>query len=161
MQINIPENRVSILIGEKGKTKRLIEKLTKSKLNISNKGNVTILSENLKTRDIVEAIGRGFNPKIALKLVSEDIIFDLVEINDFSKNKLRQSSLRSRVIGRNGSAKKMIETRTNTDIAVFGKTVAFIGKVEDVYLARRTIELILQGSQHGSVYRWLKDQTND
>jgi ribosomal RNA assembly protein len=161
MQINIPENRVSILIGEKGKTKRLIEKLTKSKLNISNKGNVTILSENLNTRDIVEAIGRGFNPKIALKLVSEDIIFDLVEINDFSKNKLRQSSLRSRVIGRNGSAKKMIETRTNTDIAVFGKTVAFIGKVEDVYLARRTIELILQGSQHGSVYRWLKDQTND
>jgi len=161
MQINIPENRVSILIGEKGKTKRLIEKLTKSKLNISNKGNVTILSENLKTRDIVEAIGRGFNPKIALKLVSEDIIFDLVEINDFSKNKLRQSSLRSRVIGRNGSAKKMIETRTNTDIAVFGKTVAFIGKVEDVYLARRTIELILQGSQHGSVYRWLKDQTTD
>ena len=161
MQINIPENRVSILIGEKGKTKRLIEKLTKSKLNISNKGNVTILSENLKTRDIVEAIGRGFNPKIALKLVSEDIIFDLVEINDFSKNKLRQSSLRSRVIGRNGSAKKMIETRTNTDITVFGKTVAFIGKVEDVYLARRTIELILQGSQHGSVYRWLKDQTND
>jgi len=161
MQINIPENRVSILIGEKGKTKRLIEKLTKSKLNISNKGNITILSENLKTRDIVEAIGRGFNPKIALKLVSEDIIFDLVEINDFSKNKLRQSSLRSRVIGRNGSAKKMIETRTNTDIAVFGKTVAFIGKVEDVYLARRTIELILQGSQHGSVYRWLKDQTND
>lgn len=161
MQINIPENRVSILIGEKGKTKRLIEKLTKSKLNISNKGNVTILSENLNTRDIVEAIGRGFNPKIALKLVSEDIIFDLVEINDFSKNKLRQSSLRSRVIGRNGSAKKMIETRTNTDIAVFGKTVAFIGKVEDVYLARRTIELILQGSQHGSVYRWLKDQTTD
>ena len=161
MQINIPENRVSILIGEKGKTKRLIEKLTKSKLNISNKGNITILSENLKTRDIVEAIGRGFNPKIALKLISEDIIFDLIEINDFSKNKLRQSSLRSRVIGRNGSAKKMIETRTNTDIAVFGKTVAFIGKVEDVYLARRTIELILQGSQHGSVYRWLKDQTND
>lgn len=161
MQINIPENRVSILIGEKGKTKRLIEKLTKSKLNISNKGNITILSETLKTRDIIEAIGRGFNPKIALKLVSEDIIFDLVEINDFSKNKLRQSSLRSRVIGRNGSAKKMIETRTNTDIAVFGKTVAFIGKVEDVYLARRTIELILQGSQHGSVYRWLKDQTND
>jgi len=161
MQINIPENRVSILIGEKGKTKRLIEKLTKSKLNISNKGNITILSENLKTRDIVEAIGRGFNPKIALKLISEDIIFDLIEINDFSKNKLRQSSLRSRVIGRNGSAKKMIETRTNTDITVFGKTVAFIGKVEDVYLARRTIELILQGSQHGSVYRWLKDQTND
>jgi len=161
MQINIPENRVSILIGEKGKTKRLIEKLTKSKLNISNKGNITVLSENLKTRDIVEAIGRGFNPKIALKLISEDIIFDLIEINDFSKNKLRQSSLRSRVIGRNGSAKKMIETRTNTDITVFGKTVAFIGKVEDVYLARRTIELILQGSQHGSVYRWLKDQTND
>ena len=161
MQINIPENRVSILIGEKGKTKRLIEKLTKSKLTISNKGNITILSENLKTRDIVEAIGRGFNPKIALKLISEDIIFDLIEINDFSKNKLRQSSLRSRVIGRNGSAKKMIETRTNTDITVFGKTVAFIGKVEDVYLARRTIELILQGSQHGSVYRWLKDQTND
>jgi len=161
MQINIPENRVSILIGEKGKTKRLIEKLTKSKLNISNKGNITVLSENLKTRDIVEAIGRGFNPKIALKLISEDIIFDLIEINDFSKNKLRQSSLRSRVIGRNGSAKKMIETRTNTDITVFGKTIAFIGKVEDVYLARRTIELILQGSQHGSVYRWLKDQTND
>ena len=161
MQINIPSSRVPVLIGEKGKTKRLIEKLTKSKLNISSNGNVTIISENPKSRDIVEAIGRGFNPKIAIKLTSDDFIFDLIEMNDFSKNKLRQSTLRSRIIGRKGSAKKMIETYTNTDMSVMGKTISFIGKVEDVYLARRTIEMILQGSQHGSVYRWLKDQIKD
>ena len=71
MQINIPAVRVPVLIGEKGKTKRLIEKLTKSKLNISSNGNVTIISENLKSRDIVEAIGRGFNPKIAIKLTQK------------------------------------------------------------------------------------------
>jgi len=69
--------------------------------------------------------------------------------------------LRARVIGRNGSVRKSIEVQTGTILAIKGKTVSIIGKPEAVYLARRALELILSGSQHGSSFRWLKDQLSD
>lgn len=159
--INIPEDRVSVLIGPKGTTKRRIEKLGESKLKISNNGNVTIEGENLIVKAIVEAIGRGFNPRTAMKLFNEDYSFEIVELTEYSDSKSRLEVLRARVIGRNGSVRKSIEVQTGTNLAIKGKTVSIIGKLEAVYLARRSLELILSGSQHGSSFRWLKDQLSD
>jgi len=159
--INIPEDRVSVLIGPKGTTKRRIEKLGESKLKISNNGNITIEGENLIVKSVVEAIGRGFNPRTAMKLFDEDYSFEIVELTEYSDSKSRLEVLRARVIGRNGSVRKSIEVQTGTILAIKGKTVSIIGKPEAVYLARRALELILSGSQHGSSFRWLKDQLSD
>ncbi len=159
--INIPEDRVSVLIGPKGTTKRRIEKLGKSKLKISNNGNVTIEGENLLVKSVVEAIGRGFNPRTAMKLFDDENTFEIIELTEYSDSKSRLDVLRARIIGRNGSVRKSIEVQTGTDLAIKGKTAAIIGKPEAVYLARRSLELILSGSQHGSSFRWLKDQLSN
>ena len=159
--INIPEDRISVLIGPKGTTKRRIEKLGESKLRISNNGNVTIEGENIIVKSVVEAIGRGFNPRTAMKLFDDEYLFEIIELTDYSNSKNRLGVIRARVIGREGAVRKSIEVQTGVNLAIKGKTVSIIGKSEAVYLARRSLEMILAGSQHGSSFRWLKDQLSD
>ena len=163
--INIPEDRISALIGPKGFSKRKIENKGKVKLNISNNGNVTIISKEIESllaaKDIVEAVGRGFNPNIALRLFNEEFSLEIIDLISFTRSKARLELLRSRVIGRKGTAGRQIEIQTNTKLSIKGKTVSIIGKSEDVYLARRAIEMILDGSHHGSSFRWLKDQLSN
>ncbi|MBU2634372.1 MAG: KH domain-containing protein [Nanoarchaeota archaeon] len=159
-QLKIPKDRIPCLIGIKGKDKRQIEKLTKTKLKVDSKeGDIIIEGESLQTyicKSIIKAIARGFNPKIALQLLNENYILEIVNIEDFvrkTKNDLLR--VRSRIIGTEGKARKMIERLTNTDICVYGKTVSIVGEQENVYLAKRAVINLLQGSKHGNVYNFI------
>lgn len=108
-------------------------------------------------RDVVKAIGRGFEPEIAFRLFDEGMELKIIELRDFigrSKNALIR--IRGRIIGRDGSAKQVIEDATETNITVYGKTVAIIGKPEKVENASRAISMLASGSKHGSVYKMLE-----
>jgi len=69
--VRIPKERVAVLIGKKGKTKREIEERTGTRIEVdSETGEVFITSTEKtrdplavwKARDVVLAIGRGFSP---------------------------------------------------------------------------------------------------
>jgi len=161
-QLKIPKERVPVLIGTKGTTKRKIQKLTKTTLKInSENGDVFIEGDSLdifNCLNIVKAIGRGFNPDIALKLLNEDYNLEIISIEGFSRNKKDLVRIRSRLIGTEGKARDSLEKLTNTDIVVYGKTVGIIGKIEDVMVARQGITNLLQGSKHGNVYSYIEKQ---
>ena len=112
-------------------------------------------------KEIVTAIGRGFNPEIAQLLVKQDYSFEILNLNDFSKTKNDMKRLKGRVIGEKGKSRGTIEELTGAYISVYGKTVAIIGEISAVSLARRAIESLLSGSQHASVYKWLEKQRRD
>jgi ribosomal RNA assembly protein len=166
-EIKISKERIAVLIGEKGVEKRKLQKQTSTKIKISSKeGDVLIEGEDslmvIIVRDIIKAISRGFNPKIAHKLLKEENMFDLLNIQDYSGNSKKQEiRIKSRVIGKEGRARKTIERFTNTNICVYGKTVGIIGKIEDVSLARRALDKLLKGSPHGKVYSWIKKQEKE
>jgi len=163
-EIKIPKERIAVLIGEKGATKRKLEKQTDSKISINSKeGDVLVVSENpltaLITKNIIKAIGRGFNPEIALGLLKEEYLLDIINIHDFTgKSKKAEERMKARIIGTDGKARKTLENMTNTSISVYGKTVSIIGKQHDVYLARRGVEIILNGAPHGNAYMWIRKQ---
>lgn len=165
-EIKIPKERISVLIGKDGSAKRQIESKTKTILKIDSKeGNVNITGEDsldvYNTTNIITAIGRGFNPRIALLLLGENFVLEIVYIRDFSgKSKLKQIRIKSRVIGKKGKARSLIEEITGTHISIYGKTVSIIGEVEKAFVARRAIEMLLSGSKHSSVYGWLERQHN-
>ena len=50
------------------------------------------------------------------------------------------------------------ETLTETFISVYGKTVAIIGKTENIDLSKRAIEKLLGGAPHGNVYQFIEMQ---
>lgn len=159
--LKIPKERVAVLIGTKGETKKQIEAATKTKLQIDSKeGDVEISGEDAlnlySAREIVRAIGRGFNPENAMMLLKGDYGFDIIPINDYAKTKNDADRLKGRVIGEEGKARKIIEDLSECRISVYGKTISIIGQFENLTIARRAIDLLLAGSSHAHVYRLLE-----
>ncbi len=149
--VNIPEERKPILIGKDGATKASIEKKTKTKIKISVE--IQIEGENeLVAGEIVKAIGRGFSPHRALRLLGSDCLLDVIQIKGTQKKIKR---LMSRVIGTHGKTRSNIEESTRASVSVYGRTISIIGNYKQVDNAKEAIEMLLQGSKHTTVYRYL------
>jgi len=161
--VRIPKERIGALIGPNGKTKREIERRTKTRLWIdSETGEVTVeTKENplggLQAFEIVKAIGRGFSPERAFRLFEENQYLDIIEIKEFvgdSEKAMRR--MRGRVIGEKGKMREAIEQMTGAYVSIYGKTIAIIGDPDQIRAARTAIQMLLSGSEHSSVYRFLE-----
>ncbi|MFH1054795.1 MAG: KH domain-containing protein [Candidatus Altiarchaeota archaeon] len=158
--VKIPAERVSVLIGSQGSTKTLVEGRTKCSISIAD-GEVTVEGEPLEEwvgKDVVHAIGRGFNPEKALMLLKDGFVLDFVEIGDFADTPNSRERLKGRIIGESGRTRKFIERTTGAMVCVYGKTVGFIGSFDSVALAKEATGRLLTGSRHASVYRFLEKE---
>lgn len=160
-ELKIVKERVAVLIGKKGVTKKRLENLTETRIQVSKEGDVIISGDDgLKiydSKNIITAIGRGFNPEIAEELLNEDYVMESVDVSLFSKkSKKKMIRLKGRVIGEKGKARNVIENLTRTNISVYGKRISVIGKIENAALAKHAVEALLRGSPHGNVYTWLE-----
>ena len=161
--LKIPKERIAVLIGKDGETKAIIEENTGVDIDVDSKeGEVTVSGTDaldlLTVREIVRAIGRGFNPDIALLLLKSDYALELVSIRDFAKTSNDALRLKGRVIGKEGKARTIIEQLTECYISVYGKTIAIIGETERLSIARKAVEQLLKGSQHARIFTWLERQ---
>jgi ribosomal RNA assembly protein len=156
--LKIPEQRKAMLIGKDGQTKQDIEKKTNTKLVIND--GVEIEGEPLevlKAKQIVAAIGRGFSPEIALKLVNEN--YQLIVINLGGETGKTQKRIMSRIIGTRGKCKNIIEKYTGAYICVYGKTISVIGEWSKAEIAEKAIDMIINGRKHAYVYKYLEEST--
>jgi len=165
--VRLPIERIAVLIGPNGTTRKRIEELTGCKLKIdSNSGDVIIIADedledpiNLwKARDMVKAIGRGFSPTKAYQII-EPNIFEMISLREEvgnSPNALR--NVRARIIGRKGSTRNFIEHATKTHVSVYHNTVSIIGELKKVEIARSAILKLIRGAKHGSVYSYIENE---
>jgi ribosomal RNA assembly protein len=170
--LKIPKERVGVLIGPEGKTKKHIEEKLSVELQIdSETGDVNVsLAEKaddpstlFKAMDLVTAIGRGFSPEHAFRLVrDEEAVLDLIDLRSvFGKSDADIKRVQGRIIGMNGKTRQIIEELTDTSVSVYGHTVGIIGTVEQVQIAREAIEMLVKGSMHGTVYRFLQRERRE
>jgi ribosomal RNA assembly protein len=167
--LKIPKDRIGVLVGKKGETKNKIEKELGVEIDIDEDGEITIFSTEeqkdplatWKARDIVRAIGRGFNPEKALKLISDDYVLEIIDITDYAHSDNAIRRLKGRVIGSGGKSRRYIEDLTDTDISVYGKTVAVLGEFEPVQIAKEAVSMILRGSSHAKMYKYLERHRQD
>lgn len=160
-ELKIPKERIAILVGKSGQIKNDLEEQTKIKIHIdSTEGDVILKgtdSVNLYLlKDVVKAVGRGFNPEVAVRLLKQDFVLELVQMSDFVKSKDSMIRLKGRVIGKAGKARETIEELTDCNISVYGKTIAIIGFCDNVAICKRAVESLLAGSPHASIYKWLE-----
>lgn len=166
--IRIPGDRIGVLIGPHGETRKLLTERSGIRLDVDSSMNeVTVLDKAegsdpvtaLKLRDIVRAIGRGFSPEHAMRLFSDDCYFELLDFHDYvGKNKSRMRQVTARLIGSEGKTRRIIEEQTGCDLAIYGHTVGIIGDLEDLGNAKQAVDMILRGAEHASVYRFLEGQ---
>lgn len=154
--VRIPEQRKGALIGKNGSVKKELEKKTHTSLTVGD--DVEIDGEALdvlKAKEIVKAIGRGFAPDKALKLLHDDFRLDVISLGDESEKQMKRTI--ARIIGRDGKSRHTIETLTKTDICVYGKTISVIGRWDEVERANEAIGLLIKGKTHAYVYRCLEE----
>lgn len=160
-ELKIPQERIAVLVGTEGETKKQIEEQTSCHLDINAEGEVTITGKDSLTlytvREIVRAIARGFNPAKTLLLLKTDYVLEIIELKDIAgKNKNTLQRLKSRIIGKKGKARQEIENLTDTYISIYGKTIGIIGEVSRVFLAKQAVAMLLKGSMHKTVYHFLE-----
>jgi len=164
--VRIPKERVGVVIGPDGTTKKNIEEKLSVELEIdSDAGDVHIsVTENatdpstlFRAKDVVTALGRGFSPEHAFRLVrDEDVLMELIDLRAaFGKSEADLKRVKGRIIGLNGKTRRIIEELTDANVAVYGHTVGVIGTLEQVQVAREAIEMLVRGSMHSTVYRFL------
>lgn len=163
--LKVPKERVGVLIGHDGAVKKTIEKLSQTKIEINSaEGEVTIDDREakdpllgLKVEDVVRAIGRGFSPERAMRIFNEENDFFIFDIHDYAgKKDTHIRRLKSRIIGRNGKTKRVLENLTGADVSIYGHTVSVIADFESMDITKRAIDMLLSGSKHASVYKFVE-----
>jgi ribosomal RNA assembly protein len=169
--LKIPRERVGVVIGKNGITKDEIENLTKTEIIVDSEAGTVAISPTEETEDplsvwkaryIVKAIGRGFNPEISVKLMGDETILEIINLPDYvGKSKKAILRQKARIIGKEGRTKDIITDMTGVDISIYGKTVAIIGDMEQIHIAKEAVEMILNGVRHKTVYAFLERKTRD
>jgi len=163
LSTKIPLERVGVVIGNRAAVLDMLRRRLGVSVSVdSSSGNVTIepLSQGtpvanlLKAKEFIEAIGYGFSPERAERVLDEDqvlVVIDLKGIVGDSESNLRR--IKGRIIGEEGRARRNIEEITNTYISVAETAVAIIGSYEEAEVARQAIEMLIEGKQHSTVYK--------
>ena len=162
--VRVPLERVAAIIGKKGETKKHLEEALHVSLDVdSQSGEVRVKTTSIEEADpftamrVIEAVGRGFSPQRALRLLDPETSLEILDLRNFagkSDNSLER--IRGRIIGLNGKSRRVIEELTKCYVSVYGRTVAIIGEVTEAKLAKEAIEMLASGSRHRSVYNMLQ-----
>lgn len=156
--VRIPEERLKTLRMKK-KLKEQLEEFTESKIELNE--DISVECEDplkiLRIKMVLQAFGRGFDFDTAMNLLDEEYSLELIELKDYAgKSRERMIVLKGRAIGTQGKTKKLIENYTETKISIYGKTICIIGRWNRVMLAKKAVEMLLNGSLHNTVYRFLE-----
>jgi len=160
----IPTERVGVLIGAGGETKARIQEKTGVTLVVdSHTGEVTVDETRaqepvmaLQVRDVVVAVGRGFSEERAFRLLQEDVYLEVLDIKDFAHSRNRIAQVKARVIGTRGKTRRIVEDLAGVDLSVYGHTVSLIGEAFHLAVGREAVLMLLRGSEHNTVYRFLE-----
>ncbi|MCK4884566.1 RNA-processing protein [Candidatus Bathyarchaeota archaeon] len=164
--LKIPRDRVGALVGPDGSVKAVIERKLSVGLQVESETGavqITLLSTAedptvlFRAKEVVTAIGRGFAPDHAFRLLDDDeIVFEVIDLREIvgrSPSDLKR--LKGRVIGKEGKTRRIIEELSEANISVYGHTISIIGYPDQDSIAREAVSMLIRGSLHGTVYRFL------
>ena len=165
----MPRDRVGVLIGPEGGTKQRLEERTGTQLQVDSETGEVVIDElraidpvmPLKAKDIVQAIGRGFSEERAFRLLDDEVYLEVLDIKDFARSTARVEQIRGRLIGTRGKTRRIIEELTSVDVSIMGHTVSLIGPSFELAIAREAVVMLLRGSEHSTVYRFLERKRAD
>ncbi|QPV64759.1 RNA-processing protein [Halosimplex litoreum] len=166
--VKIPQDRIGVLIGEGGATLREIEDRAEVRLDVdSETGQVKVEQTGdpltaLKGPDIVKAIGRGFAPEEAMRLLDDEMMmFDIIDIDAAARNRNDLQRHKGRLIGEDGRTRELMEELSGASVVIYGSTLGIIGGPEQVDTVREAAEMIIEGAPHGTVYSFLEEKHNE
>jgi len=162
----IPVDRIGVLIGKTGKVKSRIEKICSVKITVDSESGEILVSGNgriedmlpFKAVEVVMAIGRGFSPEKAMRLLQGENALHVIDLREFAgKSSSNIERIKGRIIGEGGRVRQNIEELSGANISVYGRTVSIIGEGNQLKHAVDAISALSSGSMHGAVYNDLQE----
>ncbi len=159
-------DRIPVFIGVAGSKKREMEKKFDCKIDINSKsGEVTIDCEDSVSifvlSNVISAVNLGHNPDNAMMLEDETFVLDLIDVKNHIKDHSRLKVVMGRIIGKDGSTRKVIEEITKCHVSVKDHFVSVIGPYENTILVHEALDMLIKGASHKSLYSYLeRNKTN-
>ncbi|MEW6294901.1 MAG: KH domain-containing protein [Candidatus Diapherotrites archaeon] len=165
--LKVPKDRIAVIIGLHGETKKGIERATKTSIEVdSESGDIDVKSDAGNALNfyialnIIKAIARGFSPEHAFLLKEKDNYLEIIDLSELlGKSEKLIKQKKGRVIGREGRVREEIERSTGALISVYGKTISIIGGLEEIEKAKKAIELLLEGASHDRAKKFLRKES--
>lgn len=157
----LEKDRIPVFIGTDGSIKKQLEAKFNSKLTINSQtGEVIIESDdalaNFIISNMVNAVNYGHNPLNAMKLEDENYVMDTIDIKNYVKDSQRLKVVMGRIIGKEGSTRRIIEEVTRCSVSVKDHFVSVIGPYENILVVHEAIEMLINGAAHKSFYAFLE-----
>ncbi len=170
--VKVPRDRIGALVGPNGRVKAGIEKKLSVRLLIDSQTGgiqITLMPTTqdptvlFRAKEVVTAIGRGFSPEHAFRLLKEDeTMLEVIDLREtVGRSQTDMKRLKGRVIGKEGKTRRIIEELTEANICVYGHTISIIGEINQVEIAKEAVQMLIRGSLHGTVYRFLHRKRRD
>jgi ribosomal RNA assembly protein len=161
----LPLDRIGVLLGREGSVRKEIEEKTKTLITVDTQTGSVIIEpaspsttalELIKAQNIVRAIGYGFSPERAFRLLEDDQVLEVVDVRQYVGDKPNHvKRVLGRIIGEEGKARRILEEYTGTYISIYDHYVAIIGDYETANIAKKAIEMLIQGRMHATVYKYI------
>ncbi|MCX8208287.1 MAG: KH domain-containing protein [Sulfolobales archaeon] len=163
--LRIHEDRLGALIGEGGRVVRDLEARLGVRVTVNSVDSSVIVepasaytpaSNIIKCQEIIKAIDYCYSYERASRLYDDDVVLLVLDLKDFAgSSESHLQRVKGRIIGEEGRARKTLEEMTGTYISVCRDYVAIIGDYTRAELARQAVEMLAQGRQHSTVYKFL------
>ncbi len=139
------------------KNKKRLEGILNIKIT-KEAGNIFIHGESEDeyiAEKVIDALNFGFPFSIATSIKKEDLIFEVLNIKDYT-NRKDLSSVRARIIGKMGKTLKILSELTNCHFELKDNEVGIIGSPEDIKDGQESIISIIRGAKQSNVYSFAK-----
>jgi len=164
--VKVPRERIGALVGPDGRVKANIEKKLSVNLQIdSQTGDIQITlmptaqdpTVLFRAKEIVTAIGRGFSPEHAFRLLEDnEAVLEVIDLREtVGRSQSDMKRLKGRVIGKEGKTRRIIEELTEASLCVYGHTISIVGEIDQVQVAKDAVQMLIRGSLHRTVYQFL------
>ncbi|RLG88410.1 MAG: RNA-processing protein [Thermoprotei archaeon] len=163
--LKVPLERIGVLIGSGGKVIKELMNRTNTIITVDSANGTVIIEPSssatsplnlLKAQDFIKAISVGFSPERAWRVLDEEQVLIVLDLKQYvGPSQSHLTRIKGRIIGEEGKARKNIEQMTGTYISVYEDYVGIIGDYESANVAKEAIEMLIQGRQHSTVYRYI------
>jgi ribosomal RNA assembly protein len=109
---------------------------------------------------VLQAMAFGFSYKKAIQLLETDMAYKVIGMKQFTKRK-DMEEVRSRVIGKEGKTKRIIEHITDCDIIINGNDIGIIGPSLQVEAAIVGLGNLIRGTKEANTYAYLERHNTD
>jgi ribosomal RNA assembly protein len=91
-----------------------------------------------------------------MKLEHEHMVLDTIDVKNLVRNQGRLKTVMGRIIGKDGSTRRVIEEVTECSVSIYDHFVSVIGPYENTLLVHEALEMLINGSSHKSFYGFLE-----